>query len=379
MTVRTPLDRVSAYAEEVRAHLADLGPEQVDDLTDGLEADLAEALADSLGPVSPFGADAPPGTEDVPGAGDLTRRFGPAADYAAELRAAAGMAAGQAHGTRTRRLGATRTRLRTVRARVRAALARREVAAVLELLRPVWWGARGWAWYVVAVAVGSTFAVAGGSQPYVPGNLLGWSFLLALLAVSAWGGRRRDWSRRWARPAFLAASIVAALTLAIAVPAMRTAIEHGARAASTGAPADVPDGIWIGGEPVGNLFAYDADGDLLTDVQLFDDRGRPVTTGQQHSNEVWLADFGEWWTLAPRQDVDRRTRWNVFPLRGTPGAPWIRDEEGRQVLPEGSVTRVLPAPFPLAPALVLPDMEEEATENLATEDPATELSADPAP
>ena len=37
---------VAGYAAAVRRSLADLGAEQVDDLTDDLEADLAEALAD---------------------------------------------------------------------------------------------------------------------------------------------------------------------------------------------------------------------------------------------------------------------------------------------------------------------------------------------
>ena len=37
---------VRRYAAAVRAALADLGPETVDDLTDGLEANLVDALAD---------------------------------------------------------------------------------------------------------------------------------------------------------------------------------------------------------------------------------------------------------------------------------------------------------------------------------------------
>ncbi|RMI02417.1 HAAS signaling domain-containing protein, partial [Cellulomonas triticagri] len=69
---------VADYAAEVRTHLADLPQDQVDDLTDGLEADLADALADPTGRP----ADMPPG---------LTARFGAPAEYARELRAAAGL------------------------------------------------------------------------------------------------------------------------------------------------------------------------------------------------------------------------------------------------------------------------------------------------
>lgn len=85
------LDQVRRYAAEVRAHLADLSPEQVDDLTDGLEADLAEALADMPGALRPL-----PEGGDLPDGGattllDVAARFGPAAGYAAELRSAAGL------------------------------------------------------------------------------------------------------------------------------------------------------------------------------------------------------------------------------------------------------------------------------------------------
>ena len=67
---------VAGYAAAVRRALAGLGPEQVEDLTDGLEADLAEALAD----------------EAVAGRGaDPVTRFGTPEEYAAELGAAAGL------------------------------------------------------------------------------------------------------------------------------------------------------------------------------------------------------------------------------------------------------------------------------------------------
>ena len=68
---------VAGYAAAVRRSLADLGPEQVDDLTDDLEADLAEALDDE---------------RHVAHGRGLLEQFGPPEDYAAELRAAAGLA-----------------------------------------------------------------------------------------------------------------------------------------------------------------------------------------------------------------------------------------------------------------------------------------------
>ena len=67
---------VAGYAAAVRRSLADLGPDQVDDLTDDLEADLADALADER--------------HNAHGRGVL-EQFGPPEEYAAELRAAAGL------------------------------------------------------------------------------------------------------------------------------------------------------------------------------------------------------------------------------------------------------------------------------------------------
>ena len=56
MTASTMLDPVVAYAAAVRSHLVDLGPEVLDDLTGGLEADLAESVADALDGAAPTDA-----------------------------------------------------------------------------------------------------------------------------------------------------------------------------------------------------------------------------------------------------------------------------------------------------------------------------------
>jgi len=62
MSVQIPaVVDVTAYAAAVRRALADLGPDQVEELTDGLEANLADALADEwhvghgADPVAQFG------------------------------------------------------------------------------------------------------------------------------------------------------------------------------------------------------------------------------------------------------------------------------------------------------------------------------------
>ena len=80
---------VAGYAAAVRRGLVDLGPELVEDLTDDLEADLAEALADE---------------RHVAHGRGLLEQFGPPEDYAAELRAAAGLAPAVAQAARVRLL-----------------------------------------------------------------------------------------------------------------------------------------------------------------------------------------------------------------------------------------------------------------------------------
>ena len=68
MTTSTVTPEIVEFAQGVRAALADLPAEEVDDLTEGLEADLAEAYAE-----------------------DLQRELPDPAAYATELRAAAGL------------------------------------------------------------------------------------------------------------------------------------------------------------------------------------------------------------------------------------------------------------------------------------------------
>ena len=145
-TIKMPTAHdVNEYVQQVRAELADLPPDDVEELTGGLEADLAERLAESP---------------------DGLAGLGSPQVYAAELRSAAGLPArGSAGGNG---LGAWWRHLREV-----AALAARDprlarVRRLAEELRPVGWVVRGAAlgfvyvrltdqyheaWWIAAVAV----------------------------------------------------------------------------------------------------------------------------------------------------------------------------------------------------------------------------------
>jgi hypothetical protein len=123
MTTSTVAPEIVAFAKGVRAALSDLPPEEVDDLTEGLEADLAESLAE-----------------------DLRRTLPDPVAYAAELRTAAGVPPRK---TERRGLAAELGRARD-RARERLVAERDRnpaVASALDFvvtLRPAWWLVRAW-------------------------------------------------------------------------------------------------------------------------------------------------------------------------------------------------------------------------------------------
>ena len=372
-TSSSVLEHVRAYAAQVRAHLADLAPEQVEDLTDGLEADLAEALADSAGPVGTGEAPAVPGGSGPATVLDLTARFGPVATYAAELRASAGLgeAAPGGAGRRVRGPGpVTRVRARasTVVRGWQEALAPflgtpqgAALRGFLVSLVPVWWVARAWVWFVLLTGL------FGGdrAQRLLPSNGFTWLMLVALVVGSVTVGRgpriRNDWWRRL----LVAASVVAVLLAPWALGELRYAIGGGLAGSAVEyvevpvyeqVPAEPQDGVYVDGTLVSNLFVYDAQGNPLERVQIFDDRGRQVRTTHDGGTEGWfMPGVEEPWLFGPDLTADGRERWNVYPLQGLP----VSQVEGG-MLP-GTGLELLEPPLPFAQAPTLADPVDEAS------------------
>lgn len=122
MTATIDLDlQVRKFAQAVRLELADLGPEEVEELTDGLEADLSEQAGDSDGSA-----------------------HGDPAEYASELRAAAGLPARTAERPKISRIiSAESARVsRRVVATIRSSKTGSSLLDFLASIRPVWWLAR---------------------------------------------------------------------------------------------------------------------------------------------------------------------------------------------------------------------------------------------
>lgn len=364
---------VAGYAAAVRRSLSDLGPEQVEDLTDDLEADLADALADE---------------RHVAHGRGLLEQFGPPEDYAAELRAAAGLVPAATGGHR-RHLSDPVEDLRKggrwVLGRLRAQPWWAPLEAFLVSLRPVWWLVRGWVGYELAVLF------FGG--PRDPGSLglprstFGWSVLAASVVVSVQLGRGvwlRSPRTRWV-PAL--ASTVAVVALVPMLGWLQGQMQYrdivvagyqsgkydgGTQTVYQDKPVD---GVVVDGMQVSNLFVYDAEGNPLTDVQIYDDRGRPVrTTYDNGSNPYWFPEGTEPWSFVSRTDADGRNRWNVYPLQGAPTSSFTYDDSGLQVLPAGISATTPPWPFAKAPALDAPP-----TTSIGAEGPDASPSPAPTP
>lgn len=390
MTTAVLINHVAAYAAAVRNHLGDLGPEQVEDLTDGLEADLAEALDDPTRPVTGEILLPAPSAQHVGGAGasteklpaaaevggtsvlDLAARFGPPEAYADELRSAAGIPPAVPSGVRRRRrspLGVLRETVEPLTTRVAAHPRWPAVREFLVSLRPVWWVARGWALFTVGALM------TGGDVVLLPRDLVALALMLLLVVTSVQYGRGA-----WVPPSrfagvLTALSVLAIVTLPFAA-ASQGSVPSGFVQEDYAVASSVPaDGVYIDGEPVQNLFVYGADGLPVDGARIVDEDLRPVVVGGPEGFYDEETGSGSGWQ--PREDAEGREVWNAYPL-ATFGSEGEWDDEGRWVLPEGA-TVVPPAPpvdrlTPLAPA-----GDEEDAAGVATEGRAapTEPAADP--
>ncbi|MBD9697958.1 hypothetical protein IGS67_00380 [Flavimobilis sp. GY10621] len=389
MTAPTTLDPVVAYAAAVRDHLADLGPEVLDDLTGGLEADLAESLADALGGAAPTDT-------------DLTARFGAAQAYAAELRESAGLP--PAGSTRRRPTIAERlTRTGHAWARGLDALpGGAQTRDFLLALRPVWWVLRGWA---LMILVGASFDLVLGAyaiSPLPPQTLQSWVLTGAAIVLSVQLGRGawtlpRGWSTTW--------RIASVVLVPVAIWASAFVLAGAGRgpmivtipaSGSTGpqlsesqnavlwAMRDDTSGIVVDGVRATNLFVYAKDGTLVEGAQVFDQGGRPVVLGPTDtlvSGGLWA---GGWWTddsvgqaRFPLRTTDGLAVRNAFPqpeIWWADGAVRL-DDSGVPLLPVG-LTPSTPAPR-ATPVVLGSDDREDATTDGAKPGTADPGTADP--
>lgn len=333
MTTSTVTPEIAKFAQGVRAALADLPADEVDDLTDGLEADLAEAYAE-----------------------DLQRELPDPSAYAAELRLAAGLPVR----TKVKQglfsgLGAgfSDTR-RDIGIAIRGNPTLNGIAEFLVTLRPAWWVLRAWlaTWLLAAFF---------GSEEGYWFNAVGWFFVLAaFVAVSVqWG--RGEWRRRGASP-FIAIGNVVAIVALLPVMAAADSWDDGSAGSfdegySAGSDSVLNDqsteGLVLNGKTLENIYAYGADGKPLTNVQLFDQSGKPIDLfGHRADDGVPCAGGSDECSdlVQPGTLETGQTTYNLFPL-GTIAAQWD-DSKGESVPTPGAKVKYGPAPFVQVPAVM---------------------------
>lgn len=287
---RPEAEDVRAYIAAVRRELADLPAEDVEDLTGGMEADLAERVAESGGLL-----------------GDLLGR--PEA-YAAELRAAAGLpprpaATGSVKGQPGR-----------------LAEALRETGASLLLrfpwlrdLRQVWWVSRG---VTAGWTVGLIFGTIGATM---------WVFGLLGAAGSLWLGRRTAEGRLPDRVAVLVTlgnllAVVLLLPVASAVLSARVGYVDTGEPASYGPQDAGVTGVVVDGEAARQLYAYDAAGNRLDGVRIFDGNGRVVQLDPMVLDDLVSESIDEGSPVDPEAE-DGQVRGDVFPVRWGTQDGWV--------------------------------------------------------
>jgi hypothetical protein len=241
--------------EAVRTALADLPAQARDDLLEDLPEHLAEVAAE--------------------GEGTLEERLGPPDRYAAELRTSAGVAPAGPKRPFSDALAdvrvETRRRLRQADVKVGPVIGYGTASEFLHLLRPAWWVLRG---YLAAMVVTYMFDASGGDGlfPRVGGNeLAGFVMLVLFVLGSVWLGRRSAGLGRWPRRLVLAGG---AFIVFIALLWFED-VDRQARNTFDG-------GYTVSGNPydhISDVFVYDSDGRLLTNVYLYDQYGQPIVLG----------------------------------------------------------------------------------------------------
>jgi hypothetical protein len=181
--------------------------------------------------------------------------------------------------------------------------------------------------------------------------------LLALTAVSVQWGRGRWAPGRGLRAVRTTVSVVTALALVVMLPVTIARAGDGRSVTYVSPTAATLPGLELDGTRVTNVFAYDAEGNLLERVQLFDQDGAPITTvGTNLDHATGRASD----PLSGEEHEPADGAWNVYPLdaddarvaTGHSTGAGTRSGTGASVGTDGEVRP------PFAKALPLPARED---------------------
>ncbi|MGB3414443.1 MAG: hypothetical protein WBA28_06965 [Microbacteriaceae bacterium] len=288
-TQEFPGDALSAevknFAAAVRKQLADLSPDEVQELTGGLEADLAEHYADNGGILAE------------------------PASYAAELRSAAGLPTRSEFtpGQKARRaplkddLGAM---LRNLRANPTI----QRIGEFFKVLQPAWWALRAWVLFEVVV----TWLIR---QEFIqiPAHPLHWLGLLLAIVISVQFGRHRWFSKKSVERLNVVLSVIAVIALPFAVGSVYIGVNQ-ARNAELAVEYYQSQWLMAHGQPISNIFAYNCAGEPVRDIRLVDQNGNPISLADYQSGLESSDNEGNYFRLMPTELSNGVWAWGVFPL-----------------------------------------------------------------
>lgn len=365
--ITTPVrDDIRVFAAAVRTHLDDLPTDEVDDLLDGLEADLSDQAAE---------------------AGDAFE-LPDATTYAAELRAAAGLPERTAAsgGRRTPMVQMVRDGWLETAASVRSSPAGAWTLDLLTSLRPVWWLLRGVTWYFAAYVVlltlvpSRTYNGLLGAVFALNGNVGAWTVLLGLLLLSVQWGRGRWMPWRGVRVLRTVASIGAILALPMLVGLYSSAVSQIWTDSRPEYASYLPPGLSVDGQRVRNIYAFDADGNPIPAVQLFDQDGNALSTVGRDFDGAPVDSYfygGGGPVPVPYVIPGGSDAWNVYPLREIPAGVSSWDGLADAANAKPSVfpfLQVQPLPADVAPS---PTPSTDAAGTTATPTPIPDTTVTP--
>jgi len=259
MTATTASIEVRDYLAAVSRELADLPADERDDLLEDLDSHLHEVIAE--------------------GEGTLEQRLGPPEQYAAELRASAGLSASDRTTANLLHRAVNSLSASAMWRRTAEHPFTRATLEFLPQLRPAWWIVRAGlaAGFIAGVYRARGFNGGSITDMYRnsglwPGGFghryIGVILLVIAIPISIQLGRRSlSGSARWL---VIAGNVFAMMLVWPALAALGSQTYY----VQSGQP--VLDGISNNGNQVTNIYPYDAQGRPLDHVRLFDQNGQPL-------------------------------------------------------------------------------------------------------
>lgn len=302
---------VEEYLHAVQAALADLPAETREDLIEDLPDHLAEVLAEG---------------------GSLRDRLGDPAEYAAELRSAAGLDVVDA-----RRRSASMTdvvrglgvRLERVDLGAGRLFGYARAGDLVRALQPGWWVLRGWLVTQLICIVQGSSEWKGVVPRYSGSRAIGAAILVVAIIVSVAVGRRSLRAGAWPRGVLTVISL-AVLVWGIAVLPGKVAA-HG----SSGTMSIEPIG-----DDITDMYVYDSTGKPVPNARIYDQNGNPVQLGNPYCVDGSVSSaIPTDGSYGPGADDPTQQAW-TYPLCPSVPGPF---RSGPGSLPSGLAT---PTPVP---------------------------------